>query len=53
MTLPVGIGVHFTRDEEVGMEAEGYGGRMRNNGSMRHMLVKDWFNILFLKEDEG
>lgn len=39
---PVGIGVHLTGNQEMGMKAEGYGGIMRNDGSVRHMLTEDY-----------
>jgi hypothetical protein len=37
ITRPFGAGVHLTGDQEMGMEAEGYGGVMRNAGPLRHM----------------
>lgn len=36
---PVGGGVHFTGDEEMGMERESYGGRVRDVGPLRHKLA--------------
>lgn len=36
---PVGAGVHFGGDEEVGVEATGYGGGVRDGGPLRHMLT--------------
>jgi hypothetical protein len=35
---PVGAGVQVRGNKEMGMEAKGYGGRVRNVGPLRHML---------------
>lgn len=35
---PVGTGVHLTGDQEMGMDAEGDGGGVRNTRSLRHMM---------------
>lgn len=40
---PVGAGVHLTGDQEMGMEAEGYGGVVRNAGPLRHMPSENCF----------
>lgn len=37
---PVGTGVHLTGDQEMGMEAEGDRGRVRNAEPLRHMLER-------------
>jgi hypothetical protein len=43
ITRPVGAGVHLTGDQEMGMEAEGYGGVVRNAGPLRHMPSENYF----------
>lgn len=36
---PIGIRVHLTGNQEMGMEAECDGGEMRDGGTLRHMMV--------------
>lgn len=38
---PIGVWVHLTRDQKVGMKIEGYGTRMRNVRPLRHMLRRN------------
>lgn len=37
---PIGARVHLTGDQEMGVEAEGDGRRMRDGGPLRHMMVR-------------
>lgn len=50
MLGPVGIRVHLTGDEEVGMDAAGDGGGVRDGGSLRHIRTgRDLcWNLAFL-----
>lgn len=43
ITGPVGAGAHLTGDQEMGMEAEGYGGVMGNAGPLRHKPSENCF----------
>jgi len=49
---PIGIRVHLTGDQEMGMEATGYGRRVWNRGPLRHMLGRFVLVLVWEKRKE-
>lgn len=50
---PIRIRVHLTGHQEMGVEAAGYGRRVRNRGPLRHMLKKLGLVLVWVEKGKG